>query len=166
MTEWWIHYVLFLPYRCQRKIHWHQIILQVLLRNSQNTLHSSSNSIRKSDTKADSTPLVNCNNNQSNQPRNQCVSTPEVAKGTYTTSIYIRSTEHAGGEMNKTVSPVLSLHRVNGIKEDNKVNVRVKREEIQVYITTAAVQRHSDISNQRSDSLRTNMNFVSISEIL
>lgn len=68
--------------------------------------------------------------------------------------------------MNKTVSPVLSLHRVNGIKEDNKVNVRVKREEIQVYITTAAVQRHSDISNQRSDSLRTNMNFVSISEIL
>lgn len=134
----------------------------MLHRNSQNTLHSSSNSIRKStESKSENTPLAN-SRTQINQTRNQCVSSTEIAKGTYTTSVYIKSPENTCNETEINTSPVLSLHRINVLEEDNKINIRVKAEENPVYITTAAIHRHSDISNQRSDVIRTNLNFVSI----
>lgn len=133
-----------------------------MLRNSQNTLHSSSTSIRKStDTKTESTPSIT-SKIQSNQLKNQIITVPDIPKGTYTSSIYINSIENSCNAPTNPVSPVLSMHRVNGIEEDNKISIRIKGEENQVYITTAAIHRHSDITNQRSESLRTNLNFVSI----
>lgn len=98
---------------------------------------------------------------EEDQLRSQCVSSYISPKVTYTSSIYIKSSEYPCDETNPNTSPVLSQHRVNGIEEDNKVSIRVSGEENQVYITTAAIHRHSDISNQRSDSLRSNLNFVS-----
>lgn len=97
-----------------------------------------------------------------NQLQNNFGSTPETAKGTYKTSIYIKSPETSCNEVSNNLSPVLSQHRINGIEDDNKVNIRVKGEENQIYVTTAAIHRHSDISNQRKDLLKNNLNFVSM----
>lgn len=134
----------------------------MLHRNSQNTLHSSLNSIRRStESKSEGTPLAHSRTHIT-QTKNHSVSSTEIAKGTYTTSVYIKSPENNCNETGIKTSPVVSLHRINVLEEDNKINIRVKAEENPVYITTAAIHRHSDISNQRSDTVRTNLNFVSI----
>lgn len=93
---------------------------QVIFRNSQNALYNSRNNIKKSienkatstigDIKEDSL-CVNVNAVQE-----------DVKKPIYTTSIYINSS----GNVNITascdnVSPVISTHRVNGVKEDEPI---------------------------------------------
>lgn len=96
------------------------------------------------------------------QPTNNKDTTYKRPERVCTASIYIKSTENIYHGGNDKMPPVLSLHRINGIEDDIKVNVRLKEEANQVYITAAAIHRHSDVSNQKRNSLTSNLNCVSI----
>lgn len=98
------------------------------------------------------------NKNQTNKSGNLNVSSHQP---TYTSCIYITA-EKPPEKTTIHISPVLSMHRVNGIEDDNKIKIRKKEEENSLYITTVAVHRHSDTSSERSDFVRQNLNFVSI----
>lgn len=109
----------------------------VTLRNSQNALYNSSNSLRKTQ----ATP--------ENSPKN-------VKR--YTTSIYINSSGKADIKTTcEERSPVLSGHRVNGLSEHDVT------EKNKIYMTTAAVHRYSDLDapEKRYHSDGGRMNWVS-----
>lgn len=91
----------------------------VTLRNSQNTLHSSNSSIRKStenkstntiDLKESSNNTSDCNNH----------------KPIYKTSIYINSTGNVDITTTKN-SPVVSTHRINGLSQED-VKIKLENE--------------------------------------
>lgn len=98
----------------------------VTLRNSQNALYNSNNSLKKSQA--------------TNTPQNS----PENVKR-YTTSIYINSSGKADITTicKEDKSPVLSGHRVNGLSEQDVTLTLDKNDKI--YRTTAAVHRYSDL---------------------
>ncbi|KAJ8945723.1 hypothetical protein NQ314_009085 [Rhamnusium bicolor] len=144
---------------------------EVALRNSQNTLHSSCNSVRKSlETKSTNTLT---SENTRNSPTLSQLSlnsnrTPvESKKQIYTTSIYINSPGNTDVDTTCRKSPVLSMHRVNGVVQDD-VDVPLRengsgKSDI-IYTTTAAIHRHSDIGYPMKISdepVRSNLNFVS-----
>lgn len=132
----------------------------VTLRNSQNALCNSNNSLRKSlETKATNTTEENLNNSTENVKR-------------YTTSIYINSSGKADIKTTchqEDKSPVLSGHRVNGLSEQD-VTVRLNKND-KIYRTTAAVHRYSDLDapqkKYHSDggTVATRMNWVSFRDI-
>lgn len=146
---------------------------EVALRNSQNTLHSSCNSVRKSvETKSTNTwPSEVAKNSPSLSQLsvNSINRTPvEPRKQIYTTSIYINSTGNLNVESTSNKSPVLSMHRVNGVAHDGQsVSLRencVDKKNDVVYTTTAAIHRHSDIgypAKVTEQPLRSQLNFVS-----
>ncbi|KAJ8973179.1 hypothetical protein NQ317_007155 [Molorchus minor] len=135
----------------------------VALRNSQNTLHSSSNSVRKSlETKSTNTDVK-----KSPTPSRLSVNSANVVsepkKPIYTTSIYINSSGNVDVTTTCNKSPVLSNHRVNGVAQDGvedslRENVNVGKNDV-IYTTTAAVHRHSDIGTKEPS--RTQLNFMS-----
>ncbi|KAG5877817.1 hypothetical protein JTB14_004121 [Gonioctena quinquepunctata] len=126
----------------------------VALRNSQNTLHSSSsNSVRKSlETQKVKTENVKNSPDQSNLSLSSTCTPTEMKKTVYTTSIYINSPVEVE-ETSSEKSPVLSAHRVEGVLEDN-VSVSLKKIDNGgkvdiLYTTTAAVHRPSEVSPSR-----------------
>lgn len=106
----------------------------VTLRNSQNVLHNSDNSLRNSVE----------NKTTANTVEENLESSTENAKR-YTTSIYINSSGKADIKTTcqEEKSPVLSGHRVNGLSEQD-VTVRLDKND-KIYKTTAAVHRYSDL---------------------
>lgn len=122
----------------------------VTLRNSQNALYNSTNSLRKSqEHKSTNTVAMD---NVSDSPTTVKVNTTEVPrKPLYTTSIYINSSGNVDISTLtcKEKSPVLSAHRVNGLSEQD-VNDRLDgtAKEDRMYRTTAAVHRYSDLDRR------------------
>ncbi|VEN62712.1 unnamed protein product [Callosobruchus maculatus] len=133
---------------------------QVALRNSQNTLHSSQTSIRKSTT-SESKPAADATSKDV-EHSNPVETHPTEAKKPpmYTTSIYINASGDVDIETRCTESPVLSNGRLSGEEED--VVLREGRREV-VYTTTASVHRHSDTVSSARDhrSARTQFSFMS-----
>lgn len=151
-------------------------MLQVALRNSQNALYTSTNSIKRA--LEASRPSCQENLNNTSTPSLVTITastqTPqpdrdEQKKPLYTTSIYINSAGEVDIETRQEEpSPVLSAHRVNGIKEDEddvvverrNVNSWERREPL--YRTTAAVHRYSDgVDKSRGVNIG-GLNFVSL----
>lgn len=98
---------------------------------------------------------------------NKSTSTENVKR--YTTSIYINSSGKA--DIKTTCdekSPVLSMHRINGLSSEQDVTVQTEKDKNdQIYRTTAAVHRYSDLEapekRYHSDgaTVATRMNWVS-----
>lgn len=106
----------------------------VALRNSQNTLNSSCNNVRKSLETKTSEMNVDCNDS--------CVTVSQnlMKKPMFTTSIYINSSGNVDIKTtNSRESPVLSTHRINGVANDD-INMQMEK----TYTTTASVHRYSD----------------------
>ncbi|XP_018580351.1 ubiquitin carboxyl-terminal hydrolase 31 isoform X2 [Anoplophora glabripennis] len=142
---------------------------EVALRNSQNTLHSSCNSVRKSlETKSTNTEVARNSPSLSQLSVNSNHTPVEPRKQVYTTSIYINSTGNLNVESSSNKSPVLSLHRVNGVAQDEpdvplRENCTDKKKDV-VYTTTAAIHRHSDSgypAKMTEQPLRSQLNFMS-----
>lgn len=143
----------------------------VTLRNSQNALYNSTNSLRKSqEHKSTNTVLQE---NVINSPTTVRVNATEVPKKPlYTTSIYINSSGNVDISTSacQEKSPVLSGHRINGLSEQD-VTARMeyfKTRGDRMYRTTAAVHRYSDLDRREkkyhSDSgvIVNHLNWVSI----
>ncbi|KRT86127.1 Peptidase, partial [Oryctes borbonicus] len=122
---------------------------QVSLRNSQNTLHSSQSNVKKLENK--STNTVNVTNIECETSKVPAT-VAEVRKPIYTTSIYINSSGNASitstnpsnSLENDKLSPVISMHRINGINEDIRTNSNPHRY-TNGYESMATIYRYSHV---------------------